>query len=347
LLERFPETDEDDEAEAFVDDLLREAFERFDIEIGDDAGEWVGDEAAMFTHGRYGLPTLLVAADGGEQGFARALHLWKQTFVPRSGDEYRGVRIFSFEEAPSLAYLDGFIVVGFPEGIEASIEATRERSLADDSRFQEVSDLLDAHRFATVYLAAAREPIDPVDYVLPALVGDAAGGALSFHDEGVVLDLVAPEGSESPLPLRGYVRGSLLDPDIALQIEGTTMLAAIAAPLAARTLERIPGMSVEREIGEPLTATTSDPDADGLLDPVQDLFRSGAGSVVMEGYEPRFAADLEGVPAVARGVVTSQVDPLFLPMLRQLATVKLGVARRDGFVISRVFAGFFADEAGP
>ena len=346
LLERFPRTDEEEEAKTFVNDLLQTALGRFDIDVDDRAGEWLGDEAAAYLSapGENGLPTLIFAVE--DEGQARA-ELQDQL------DEQLGANL-------AMTYVDGFMLIGHPDSVDASVEAQESGSLSDDESFTLLQRELDPHRIASIFvrdpLASARG-IGVVTRGVNLLPQEPMLGTVAVRDDAIVLD-VAGGGTGNPrLPVDGYLTAGLGGAEGSFELDLPTTERAEAIVGLAESAVSVLGVDVERSaegfsVSLPRPLSAVDVRANGTsvavstgVDPSEPApmpaeLRESADEALGEGFEPQVAVDLTGVPAPVREALTSRLPTPFGVVGGQTSTLHLGVRDAREYGVTRLVVSF-------
>jgi hypothetical protein len=215
------------------------------LELGGDAGDWIGDEAAVALLAGGGTLSLLEIGDAeGARRFAAGLGPGEPS-PPRAGG---GLRAFS--NGIAYAELDGFLAVGPSAAVRAAIETQRRaRSLEDSAPAGRVRDALPDQRVADAYLSpegaarllAGRTGLaSQLDVLVDFGATEGLGAALVAHRDGFELRLVSvlgPAGGEPP-GRSFFAAFPRFEPRLAAELSPRTLLyVGIADP--ARTVRAL------------------------------------------------------------------------------------------------------------
>lgn len=300
LLARFPQTDEDDEAKKFVSDVLHEALARFDIAIGDDAGEWLGNEAAAYVPAETTAPVVLLEVDDEDDARAEL-----------------GEALGERPDAPPIAFVDGFAVIPIDD---APVIPSEDGSLSDVGAYRDLVDDLDAHRLALFYS--------------PGLTGSPAAATLRVTPSAVVVDAVTDGPLETFPSARGFMIADFAGVNGALSIELPPGVSARAVEAAARAA--VPTAAIDRQ-GQTLTATVGEPRSpDDIPARLADASDESLGA----GFGTTLAIDASGLPSALRAPLLQEQDDYLRPLLEQFLTLNLGVKEVASKTIVRLVITF-------
>jgi hypothetical protein len=152
--------------------LLSDLLSRFNVDVGEDAGEWLGEEAAAFLSSGETSPTILLSIDDPDAA--------RSALTEAVGNEV------------AMVQTDGFMVIG-----EEPVAAD-ESSLAESDAYLDLAEVLDEHRVGLVYLSE--------DFEATELIGDEIGDGLlppgrsvttlAVRDDALLLDASADTDTE-------------------------------------------------------------------------------------------------------------------------------------------------------
>lgn len=300
LLDRFPQTDEDDEASTFVSDLLREALARFDVPVDGDAGEWLGNEAAAYLPSGTSSPVVLLEIDDEE--------------LARTELE----SALTAHDRATMQFVDDFVVIGEPDAIRVP---ERGGSLGGSTGYRDLVDELGRHRIALLFTAsAAGAPIATVLRVTPS---------------SIVVDAVTPDRATTTLrTVRGFLVASLTGVRGALSIElprGIT-----PATIEDAIVGTLPNLSLARN-GKTLTVTVG---GAGTTERIPADLVAAAEARLGDGFDATVAIDASAFPAAARSPLLAGSDVEFRPLLERFLTFNLGVREGASHTHARLVITF-------
>ena len=327
LLEKFPSTDEEDEAETFVTDLLRDVLGRLDVDVDPENVDWLGNEVAAYLPVGSSDPILLIAVDDEE--------------------EARSLLSDALDGRPNLAieFVDGFAVIGPSLSIDASEDARDGSSLATSTEYENLMNRLDDDRIALVFI---RDSFGP--YIPDALA------TLRIEDTDVIVDAVAPAGEKLGSArgffvagLSGINGGFSIEVPAQLGVENVTSFLETTLMNVGTIVDRnatgfqvavpepFPSIVVTTEANT-VSASLGPPEGEAGELPVRlaEASRSRLG----RDYEPAFVVDVSTLPAAARLPFFGPGAAELRPPLEQFLTLDLGVREDGPFTLGRLVIRF-------
>ena len=303
LLELFPETDEEEEAESFVDDVLRETLARVGLDVSRDAAEWLGNEAAIYLIPEQEDPVAVLAVDDDD----RALEDLADA-VP---------------DGVQVEIVDDFVVIGSAAAIDASAAAADGESLAESRRYEVFKSELDPHHIASLFVQ---------DLDLPSKLHRAVGlppdpaAALSMGvtEDGVFVDVIT-SGLYTSLPITGYASVGPL---------GVKGAIDMPASLGQVLPEYVPGLSELPPAFNPIRAdsrTGPAPIPAGPREAAEDR---------LDGYAPKLSVDLSALPPLIRNALADRLPAEYRRLILQVRTVDLGMKLRGALEWDRLVVTF-------
>jgi hypothetical protein len=313
LLEAFPETDDDAEAETFVSELLTGSLERLGVAVDENAGEWLGNEAATYLPDGSRDPVVLLEVE--DEGAARA-----------------GLKEV-VEDGSALVFTDGFAIIspGQQEWLDAS--AAADGSLGEAPAYRSLIGELTDHRIALLYTDGSVGPVDR-----------RGAAVLYVRGSTVVLDVATGGGADLTNLLRGYLIASITGARGVLTLDTASRSDTRAIVDAVAVASSELGLPVQRA-GNDLVVSAPSPfpemvmvdSAQGLVVRVGDA-RGAEGEVpaalgqaarrrLGPAYEPTLVVDATSLPAGARTLLLRGETGTFAPILERFLTLNLGFRR--------------------
>ncbi|HYI19778.1 MAG TPA: DUF3352 domain-containing protein, partial [Solirubrobacteraceae bacterium] len=194
-----------------IRELIDESWQDENLSWERDFAPWVGERAGAWGTDLSGEETKIVGiiAVRDEEAAAKAL--------PKLQDEgerveYADTEYILDDDGNAAGLVDGFMVVGEPEGFTAVVDARDGDKLADAERYTGVVDELDDDRIGHYYLdtraiidaaieadPATAEELEQVRAFLPVDKLGPMAGSLSADGDGVRLDQVLTDVPDGPL----------------------------------------------------------------------------------------------------------------------------------------------------
>jgi hypothetical protein len=195
-----------------IRELVDESFEDEDLSWEKDFAPWVGERAGAWGALRPGdeEPAIVAVIAVRDEDAAKAA-------LPRLQDHgrtesYEGVDFVVDDTGTAAGLVDGWMVVGEPEGFKATVDARDGDKLADAERYDDVVDQLDDERLGHYFLdtkalldtALRSDPeaaaqLEQLRAFLPVDRLGPIAGSLSADGDGVRLDQVLTDVPDGPL----------------------------------------------------------------------------------------------------------------------------------------------------
>jgi len=197
---------------AKIRELVDDSFDDENLSWDKDFAPWIGERA-----GAWGL----VQSDSAEQQVVGVIAVRDEkaaeAALPKLQDggkseSYEGVNVIVDDSGNAAGLVDGYMVVGDPQGFKATVDARDGDKLADAERYDDVVGELDDERLGYYFLdtkalidtAAQSDPeaaaqLDQVRAFLPVDKLGPIAGSVSADGDGVYLDQVLTDVPDGPL----------------------------------------------------------------------------------------------------------------------------------------------------